>query len=401
MRETMAGLVQAYALPGLGGRLVLAGAPELLPALNRVLHGWTPLPTGLPSEGEVPLCEVTRRGSAYDLSSPWLEGPLAGLPLASAVCGVVADLAQAWFAQRPGSLALHCGAAVLGGRLLAFTGPAHAGKSTLIARLGAEPGITLFGDDMLPLRPDGMAHAMGFAPRLRIPLPEAATPDFRAHVAGHTRLADPDYAHVLPPSLAPHGTSLPLSGLVALDRRAAGPARLHHMPTTDIVRHLLARNMTDPDDAVVGAIPALAGRLLGLRLVYAELEDAVALLRRALCGPVPLSPGVEVAPALVDPTAAERPAAPVGPRQRWRRAPGVVPRRVGRETFLWQRDAQRFLHLNPMASAVWLLLEEATSAQDITALLAEAFPATPPAQIAGDVAALLGRLAARGLVEPG
>jgi hypothetical protein len=77
-----------------------------------------------------------------------------------------------------------------------------------------------------------------------------------------------------------------------------------------------------------------------------------------------------------------------------------VPRRVGQETFLWQREAGRFLHLNPMASAVWLVLEEPGSAEDIAGLLAEAYPAVCRADIAADVAALLGRLAAGGMLEP-
>ncbi len=387
-------------MPGLAGRLVVEGASEFLPALRGVLHGWLPVEASASALDEAPLCAVARQGHGWRLWSPFLEAPMSGLPLASAVCGVVADLGQAWFEQRPGSLALHCGAAALGGRLFAFTGPAHAGKSTLIARLGAEPDITLFGDDMLPLRPDGRALAMGLAPRLRLPLPPAATPAFRAHVKAHTRLADAAYAHVMPPSLAPHGVELPLSGLVVLDRRATGPARLHHLPTADAVRHLLARNMTDPDEAVAGAIPELAGRLLGLRLVYSGLEDAVALLRRALCGPEPLAPGLEVGPAFETRPEIEPPITAVAPGQRWRRVPGVVPRRVAGETFLWQADARRYLHLNPMASAVWLLLELDASAEDVTDLLAEAYPATPPTRIATDVAALLGRLAARGLIMP-
>lgn len=389
------GIRQAYALPGVGGPLLLAGVPEILPALARVLHGWEPVPTAMAGE---PACTVSRQGGSYAITSPWLEAPLRGLPLASAVCGVVADLAQGWLggwrARNPGAIALHGGAAVLGGRAFAFTGPAQAGKSTLVARLGAEPDVMILGDDILPVGPDGRAHAMGIAPRLRLPLPAASTEGFREHVAAATCLADDAYAYTRPLNFAPHGLGLDLAGLVVLDRRRHAPARLHALPPAERVRHLLARNMAAADEAEAAAIPALAGRLQGLRLVYSGLEEAVALLRAALGG----AARVEIAPPLPPPP--ERPAPPVAAGTAWRRGAAVVPRRVGREIYLWQREAGRFHHLNPMAGAIWVLLEAAATPEDIAALLAEAYPAEPPARIAADVAALLGRLAALGLVEP-
>lgn len=384
---------QAYALPGLAGALVVEGAAEIIPALGRVLHGWAPTPAAAP---EPSLCTVSRDGAGYAIASAWLETPLRGLPLASAVCAMVADIAQSWLALRPGWMALHGGAAILGGRLFAFTGAAHAGKSTLMARLGAEPDITILGDDMLPLDARGVAHAMGVAPRLRLPLPTSAAPGFRDHVAAATCLSDDAYAYTRPRDFAPHGLAVELHGLIVLDRRRQGHARLHELPPAERVRHIMARNMAEPGEAMAATIPALAYRLPGLRLVYSDLEEAVALLRQALGGSEILS--CAIGPAVSAPP--EPPAPPAASGSAWRRAAGVVPRRVGRETFLWQREAGRFHHLNPMAGAIWLLLEEEEAMEGIAALLAEAYPDTPHARIITDVAALLGRLATLGLVEP-
>ena len=69
-------------------------------------------------------------------------------------CGAVADLCQSYCDSRPGIFGLHCGAVRTGTHLVAFTGPYRAGKTTLVTRLGADPDVTLFCDDVLPVLPD-------------------------------------------------------------------------------------------------------------------------------------------------------------------------------------------------------------------------------------------------------
>jgi len=116
--------------------------------LATVLHGWRPVPaTGRAAT------RVSAAPDGYDVASDYLDTPMTGLPVASAVCAVIADLVQSWADERAGMLALHAGAVRTGAGLVALTGPARAGKSTLTARLGLEPDGQVFCDDVLPVAP--------------------------------------------------------------------------------------------------------------------------------------------------------------------------------------------------------------------------------------------------------
>jgi hypothetical protein len=391
--------------PGLSRPVFLRDAPDVLAGLSAAISAWLPTVTAVAQEAvcSSPLSVVRKHGSAYTLRSAFLEGQLDGLPAASAVCAVIADLAQCFFEERPGSLALHCGAFSIQGRLVAMTGEARAGKSTLMARLTAEPDISVFCDDVLPVLPDGLAIGLGIAPRLRLPLPSRAGEAFRAHVAASRGPRDDKYAYVTAPSIAPHGTRAPLAVLVTLARQEDGPARLHRLEPAEAVHHLLSQNMADPGDgsATFDRVTELAGSLVCLKLVYADLEEAVALIRRAFGGTNPYSTDVDVGPPIPSPRLGVRePAPPVSSEQYWRRNGYVAIRRMGEDTFLWHAAHQSYFRLNPVAAAVWTLLDAPDSAFGLAETLSEAFPEEDPARIVDDVALLLGALAEERLIAP-
>ncbi len=387
------------------GAVVLHDAPEIAIGLQRVLKGW---PTGSarrPTDDSSPaVSEVRREGAAFRIESPWLDETLSGLPAASAVCGVVADLVQSFYDGCPDALALHCGAFLIDGRLVAMTGHARAGKSTFMARLSAEPDLRILCDDVLPLLADDSAMGLGVAPRLRLPLPDSATTAFRAHVAAHCQLRDEQYGYVTAPTVAPFGTRAELSILVVLDRRSEADARLHHLPPAEAVRHLLAQNMApvapDAIDATVSRLLRLAARLDCLRLVYSDLEPAVALVRLAFSGDTLPCASAKVHPALPDPVPDhEGPAEPVALDTIWQRTPGNSMRRVHDEVFLWHIETGEIYHLNPIAGAIWRLLEKPSSARRISAILAEAFDTPDAEPIRQDVCRLLGGLVANGFLQ--
>jgi len=388
--------------PGVSAPVLLQDAPEVLAGLMTAIRGWEPdIAAAGPAQDLTSV--VVRRGRGFDLGSPFLDAPLTGLPAASAVCGVIADIAQAWFEERPGSVVLHCGAALIGGHLVALTGQAHAGKSTLMARLTAEADMKVFCDDILPILPDGLAVGLGIAPRLRLPLPPRSSPGFRSHVATHTALHDDCYAYVTAPTIAPHGSRAPLSALILLDRRPKGPARLHALPRGEAIRHMIEQNMADPGEhgEALARISDMAETLCCLRLVYADLEEAVALLRAAFDRAVlPGEAGGHAVAAALPPAAALIARAGLPPadlslvRQR---NPLAGMRRLGSEMCLWRPGQGGTFALNAVATAVWTLLEEAITGTEIAAILSEAFPQVPAEVIQGDVAALLAALDAAGL----
>ncbi|MFN3822686.1 MAG: PqqD family protein [Pseudorhodobacter sp.] len=340
----------------------------------------------------------------YRVHSAYTDDPLDELPEASAVCAMIADLAQAASeaqGQNAG-IGFHCGAFTISGRLVALTGAHRAGKSTLVSRLTAEPDLRVFCDDVLALSKDGTGSALGIAPRLRLPLPDSVTDAFREHVGASLGPADDRYGYVLSPNLARHGATAPLCAIVMLDRRAGQRAGFHQMPPEEALRLLVEQSITAYDDA--GDAYATARRIVSgvavLRLVYQDLEDAVCLLRQAFGGETILPEDLPVGAPLADePGAVPEPApAPVAVETVWRRAAGIGLRHVGQSAFLWWPGDGMLWQLNPTGHAIWTLLELPGSARDIAAALAEIFPAVPPDRLEADCAMLMARLAAEGFI---
>lgn len=392
---------------GIPRSVLLPDSPDLLVALTGILNGWTcqtralARPEDLSGRALAGLFPKPAKPATYDLVSAHLDEPLRNLPRASALCGIVADLSQAYADAAQDGLALHCGAFLIRDRLVALTGPHRAGKSTLIARLTAEPGLTVFCDDVLPVTPGGEGLALGVAPRLRLPVPATASPEFRAHVDAHLGLRDDRYGYLCAPGIAPHGARAGLSAFVVLDRRDAAPARLHRLDAGEALHHLLSRNIAAPGSPEV-ALDRVAGivrRAPCLKLVYSDMDQAVALLRRAFGGAAPLDPAVPIEPALpFQPETAERPS-PVDPFTAWRRARGTALRNIAGSVFLWRPGEDTFWHLNEIARAVWALLATPGSASELAATLGEVFPDIPRDRLTGDVARLLARMAENGLIE--
>ncbi|ARE81919.1 coenzyme PQQ synthesis protein D (PqqD) [Roseovarius mucosus] len=381
--------------------VVLGRAEAVAGALSEVMPGWgcRSLP-GAPSEA-VPVTRVTAEDSGrYSYQSWWSRAPLTDLGLAGATCGVVADLVQSYCDARPEMIGLHCGAVEVGGHLLAFTGPYRAGKTTLVTRLAAEPGVRLYCDDVLPVNPDGQGVALGVQPRLRLPLPEGVSDGFRVYVADHLTVQDRRYGYVRCDGQAPLGTQAPLAGLIVLRREASGPARLHRMRVADAVAHMIRQNIADPGEteAHYDRLAALGAQLFCATLVYSDLEEAVQVVRDLCAAPELPGSGVQIGPMLPpDPVEAET--VPADLAQVFCRAEEVSAREIGQDVFLWQMAGRNFFRLNPVAGAVWALLEEPCYGHDIAETLAEVFVGTPQTMIADDLSDLLGQMCARGLVR--
>jgi hypothetical protein len=396
--------------PGLARPLVMQAGTGLELVLAEVLRGWEPdvTLTARP-QGRALACIFPEApgDEGFAVHSAFAEAPFRALETASTVCAMVADLGQGWFDERPGTLALHCGAFSIGGRLVAVSGPPRAGKSTLVARLTAEPDVEVWCDDILPVMPDGTAVGLGIAPRLRLPLPDDASAAFRDHVAATLGPRDGRYGFVCAPRVAAHGTRGRLSALVHLDRRPGAPARLHALAADAALTEVLTRNMAEqetPDQAFARATALMRG-LRAFTLVYSGLEEAVALLRRAFGAgrdadacltpgePEPVVPDTNTGKSEIAPQAALKPDVVVA------RAPGVAVRRMGGSAFLWRPEGTAIWQLNPVAAVVWALLDIPGSAQEIGAALADVFPQVPRDVLTADVATLLDGLVGEDFVR--
>jgi hypothetical protein len=386
--------------PGLALQVVLDDADPVGDALAKALRGWTPCRVEN-ADPAARLSSVLGAGGTYAARSAYLQETIHGLGVAGAACAVIADLAQDYFVTRPGCLALHCAAFRFNNRLIALTGPARAGKSTLAARMTQEPDMSVFCDDVLPLLADGHAVGLGIAPRLRLPLPEGCSNSFKAHVAGHTGPNDHRYAYLSAPTVAPHGTKAPLSTLLILDRRSDAEACLHEVSDDEALHYLLSQNMADLEtaDAAVARLTGLLRRIICLRLVYSDLEDAVALIRHAFGGGADVHADVTIEPPV--PQAASRimPVARLAPTLVWSRRPDAMLQTTGDGGFLWMPGQRTVWRMNALGLAVWTLLEIPGSAQDIAAVLADHFNDQDESTLTADVNALLQALADGGLIE--
>lgn len=386
--------------PGVSLQIVLDHAAPVADALGAALRGWTPARGTVP-DPQARVASVLGDTGTYAARSAYLGETIHGLGVAGAACAVIADLAQDYFVTRPGSLALHCAAFRFNNRLIGMTGPAKAGKSTLAARMTQEQDMLVFCDDVLPMQPDGTAVGLGISPRLRLPLPEACSDGFRAHVARHLGPSDDRYAYLCAPNVAPHGTTAPLSVLLILDRRPDGGAALHDVTDHEALHYLLSQNMADLEtaDIAITQLTGLLRRITCLRLVYADLEDAVALIRHAFGGGAQVNADVAVLPPLPQAAPRSLPEARMSSTLRWARRPDVMMQASGESAFLWLPGRQTVWRMNTLALAVWTMLEIPGSAQDLAGVLADHFTDQDPATLTADVNALLQGLAKAALIE--
>ncbi|WP_176762521.1 PqqD family protein [Pelagibacterium luteolum] len=382
--------------------VVCVDAGRVAEHVRTVLAGWPQVST---EPDAAPISVVGDQGY-YSVTSPFLDEPLHGLSSVGAACGAIVDAAQSFLAAHPDHLCLHAMSFEIAGRLVIATGTARMGKSTLAARMAAEP-VLVYADDMLPITaPDNFGLALGVPPRPRLPLPEGSGETLAGHVRDHAAADDGRYCYLDTSNIAPHGRTAPIGVVLLLDRRADGPAGFAPADRAEALRHLLLRNMvrTGPASALTGRLEGLLESVPCIRLFYSSLDDAAALLMDKFAAwPVDAAGLVEGqpepgTPLEIAPRSGRARGRAIAPEATFMRAPGIVAKRVGDEVFLFDRDDTTVLNLNALAGAVWALLEEPISAREAGALLADAFADTPRIVVMTDAEALFADLERNGLI---
>lgn len=392
------------AFEGLRATVEAPDCPKFLAALKAGAVDW---PFRRVEDDAEPAARITRSKTSLLVHYPD-EDPLEVTPV-GAVCSLTVSLAEALVAENPNRLCFHGGAALFGERLVIFPGRSRAGKSTLIARLAAS-GHRIFGDDILPLDEKGDGVALGVAPRLRLPLPESASPAFRDFVSAHEGAADHRYHYLALPEggLARRGDTAPLGAIVLLDRQPFGPASIHRAPPRLALKLLARQNVQSAEDArpLLGKMRAIVQRLPCLVLSYCDLEDAVALLETAFAnwpihsGHPPLRDENALTARLLARDEADEPQeASQGyrPGMRLVHNPQIALHLMEGEAFLaGTGDTAAIHHLNPVGTGIWNLLAEPTDEAGAAHVLAAAFPDIEPRIIARDVTTLFRDLHASG-----
>ncbi|MBX3562215.1 MAG: PqqD family peptide modification chaperone [Sphingomonas sp.] len=371
---------------------------SLIGWLGRLCDGWGAEPTS--DDGETPL-RVARRDGAFHIEAPWLDAPVVEPDPFRAAANLAVDLAEAWLAENPDRLTLHCAAAALDGRLIIFPGTARAGKSTLAARLAAA-GWDLFADDMLILggADERSGSSFGIAPRLRRPLPPGIGDMFRDFLAAHEGPGDEDYLYLdLPGAVRPRfGKTARIGAVVLLERGVPG-ARIEAASPGDGVEALLLQNLSPRVGAsgAIGRIAALIEAVPCHVLHYSDLDDAAELLARTVrSGAMWMAPDRAAPPA----PSGERPAWSGPSEPQFRPAPGVAVHEVDGVRYLVCARSDGVYRLDDLAFGLWNLMAEPVGTGEAAAIVQSAFPDRDPDEIERDVRLFFETLTERDLIRP-
>lgn len=386
--------------------ILLTGCDTLLPVLARVMGSWRFRP--VETNSAAPVISVRRINRRYRIDSPWLEEPAEDDTEVGAVCCLAIDLVQAYVEHDPSLLCLHCAAVAIDGRLVVFPSTVRAGKSMLVARL-ASKGHRIYADDVLPIAaPEEKGLALGLAPRLRRPLPSSIGTELRAFVDAHRGPEDNRYLYLslTAAMLAQHGSTAPIGAFVLLDRRPSVRAQLVPIARGSGLQQLIAQNFAQ-GGASIGSVERLAALVECLpcvTLVYSDLDEASALLQDRFSGWNFRSESARARSQSVPADASEPEqhepesndvrgyGADKSCARRVRQAPGVYLKRVDGDLFLIRHEQDGVFHLNPIAAALWCLLEHPATIEEAVSVLHDAFPEADPRQIKRDVRSLFDRL---------
>ena len=403
----MRGVVRDIFFQGVGAPLRLDGADAVLAVLLQIAGNW-PFQVA-PAGTAAAFFTITGRPGAAKLrcESHVDDRPAQFWDPLNAACDAMAALAIAVPLWDSRLITLHAAGVEMGGRLVVFPNIRRAGKSTLSVAL-ARAGHRVFSDDVVPLSfPVGSpatAHAMGTAPRLRLPLPESLPADFRAWVEAVPGPRNRQYHYLPLPGQPTYGERLAVGAFVLLDRRdEAVPARLTQVPPDAAMDALLHQNFTRDRHcgAVLEVIAATLAATPVWRLSYADLGAAVDCLREGFAAWPDPDPelGTAEAERRFRPADLDHHPAPPGPVLAQRA--GCVERWIGEVLYLADPEGRAIQRMDPLAAAIWGMLEEPATPEELGAALAEVFPDTPRDRIAADVGALLDRLWQAGLVGDG
>jgi hypothetical protein len=400
------GVAQDIFFQGLVAPLRLDDAAAVLRLLPQIATGW-PYHARDADQAIRPFFTISAQpGTARFLCQNHVEPvPPRQFDALNAACDAMAALAQALAAQDARLLCLHAAGVVIAGQLLVFPNVRRAGKSTLSVAL-AKAGHCVFSDDVLPLFLSDKAPvqglAMGIAPRLRLPLPDTAGQDFRDWVAATPGPANRQYKYLALPGQPMHGKCLPIAAFVILDRQDAPvPARLEPVPSDVAMDALLHQNFTRDRHSgdVLRFIASVLATRACVRLTYFDLQGAVGCLGAAFAPPADPSAAVD-SPSIYRfrPAPVEAEAAALIPGAPIRQRAGSIAREIGEVLYLADPEGRAIHRMDPLAAAIWDLLETPVTTDEIESLLAAAFPTADRARIAADLRDLLATLAAFGLV---
>ncbi|MCP4430107.1 MAG: PqqD family peptide modification chaperone [Gammaproteobacteria bacterium] len=340
--------------------------------------------------------------SRYQLTVEWSNEPFIYQDEVDAICGLIAKLIRATVINNTDMLCLHCAAAQFGNSLVIFPSKFKAGKSVLSTCLAAS-GVTLFADDVLPISLSSEhGIAPGLAPRLRIPYPnnlDQHTVDFiesNIAIKGSRYM----YLDLNNKALAKRNLQAPIGAFVLLERDEGATASLDKASESEVLRQVVWQNFARDVDAaeILSHLTQIVKRAQLYRLQYDKAEDAVKLLLEKFANQQEIEgKSTHNSGLLMDNTVIQVDV----PENSYIRKSGISEVTINNEIFLADAKGATIHHLNSVGSAIWSLLVEPISLEQITSLLQQAFPDVTRKQIETDVKTLVKSLNSKNLLIRG
>jgi len=378
----------------------LINCSHLRDSFRIIFPGWQI--TEVSAESSSPVLSLRLEDNKYILESDWLEKPVYRASEDAAICLLVAELVRAYVHEDRQLLCLHGAAAEFAGKLVLFPSNYRAGKSVLSACLAAS-GFQLFGDDVLPISLlDAEGIAPGFAPRLRLPLPDNLDPETRDFINKHSRLQGEQYLYLdlKNGALAPRGCHLPIGAFVLLERKEGSRPVLETVSEAEVLRQVIWQNFAREAESpkILGVLSELVASSQRFRLSYDRAEDAVRILRNKFS-----DWSSQIVNRNHDKAMPDLQTAVVGHMLpgSYLRNPDISILQIEDQMFLADGQGATIHHLNPIGTAIWSLLAEPMTANEMTDLLMAAFPDHERSRIETDLGSLIDELLSKNLLLAG
>ena len=351
------------------------------------------------AEYSSPVLSLKLEEHNYVLESDWLEKPAYRKNEDAAICLLVAELMRAYVHEDRRLLCLHGAAAEFAGKLVLFPSNYRTGKSILSACLAAS-GVRLFGDDVLPINLlDAEGIAPGFAPRLRLPLPDNLGSETRDFIDKHNRLQGEQYLYldIKDDVLAPRGCQLPIGAFVLLEREEGARPVFENVSEAEVLRQVIWQNFARETEApkILGVLSKLVAGSQRLRLRYDRAEDAVKLLLEKFSDWPAQSENRNHDVAMADGQASVAHHLLPGC---YLRNPDISIVQIEDQLFLADGQGATIHYLNPIGTAIWSLLAEPMTVDEMTNLLIAAFPDHERSSIENDLGSLIEELLSKNLL---
>ncbi len=400
-------------LNGMPAPVDVTGCPEIVDMFPEILPYW---PYETTSEiSDTPSFFIIRPNKAkpgYVVDSPYFDKPKTYPDEVNTLCALVAELAWEQLRNDPSLLCVHAAAVEIKGRLLLIPNKRRAGKSTLTAALAAN-GYRVFTDDFLPLavNDDGQLCGVscGIAPRLRLPLPDGFGDDNAAFVQAHSGPSNPQYKYLelSNRNLASQGDMLPIGGIMVLNRDSENKLEMTSPEKGDVLRALITQNFAREmkSGGILRSLEFLVSNADCYELSYAEVGETLDLIKKTFAtwqNPIARFDALENTQDFqVADLNHKKPSNVISfeAHQPLQQSPGVTIRDMGTQRFLSDQNGQAIHQLNETSAAIWQLLDEPTSLEELTEIFQQAFPDNDADAMCKDILKTLKKMSRAGLVQ--